>query len=253
MMGNIRFQKLFEKLHLLSLDGMHIGAGASTEASGEAYVINYVHQKLKNISNITIFDVGANVGDYAILLSSVFNKNTQILCFEPSKKTYQKLLTNTKTLSNISYYNIGLGNEESKVELFSNADESGLASLYNRRLDHFGIDMNQVEDVDMTTVDSFCLKNGINRIHFLKMDVEGHELKVLQGAKNLLTSVDFIQFEFGGCNIDSRTFFQDFFYLLKDNFRIYRIVRNGIFEIKTYKEMYESFLTTNYLAERISI
>jgi len=63
-------------------------------------------------------------------------------------------------------------------------------------------------------------------------------------------SIDFIQFEFGGCNIDSRTYFQDFYYLLKDNYKIYRIVKDGIYPINQYREMYEAFITTNYLAEK---
>ena len=62
--------------------------------------------------------------------------------------------------------------------------------------------------------------------------------------------VDFIQFEFGGRNIDSRTYFQDFYYLLKEDYYIYRIVKDGLYKIERYKEMYEAFITTNYLAER---
>lgn len=60
--------------------------------------------------------------------------------------------------------------------------------------------------------------------------------------------IEVIQFEFGGCNIDSRTYFQDFYYLLKDNYKIYRILKNGLIEIKSYKEIYEIFITINYLA-----
>lgn len=61
--------------------------------------------------------------------------------------------------------------------------------------------------------------------------------------------IDFIQFEFGGCNIDSRTFFQDFWYLLHDKYNIFRIIPTGLYPIKEYSEMREIFLCTNYLAE----
>ncbi len=63
-------------------------------------------------------------------------------------------------------------------------------------------------------------------------------------------AVDFIQFEFGGCNIDSRTYFQDFYYLLNDRYKISRILKDGLYPISRYKEMYEAFTTTNYLAEK---
>jgi hypothetical protein len=84
------------------------------------------------------------------------------------------------------------------------------------------------------------------------MDVEGNELKVLNGSKGMLNEgkIDFIQFEFGGCNIDSRTYFQDFFYLLKERYRIYRIIGDGLYEIRQYREQFEIFTTTNFFAER---
>ena len=89
--------------------------------------------------------------------------------------------------------------------------------------------------------------NWPNRTGF---SIEGHELKALKGAARMINEkkVDVIQFEFGGCNIDSRTYFQDFFYLLKDNFTIYRILRDGLLEMPTYQETHEIFITINYLA-----
>jgi hypothetical protein len=112
--------------------------------------------------------------------------------------------------------------------------------------------MSKSEIVEINTIDEFCSANGIRHIHFLKMDVEGNELNILYGAKQMIESdsIDFIQFEFGGCNIDSRTYFQDFFYLLKDRYHIYRILKKGLFQIDTYSEKYEIFTTTNYLAQR---
>ena len=253
-LGNVRYQKLFEYLHQLSLYGMHIGRGGSKDDSGEGVAIKYIQQKLKDEKQVTVFDVGANIGSYTILLNSILKDELRIFSFEPSKKTYQTLVENTKQLSNVSAYNFGFGNEEAKLTLFSNKDESGLASVYHRKLDHLHIDMNKTEEIEIKTIDGFCEQNNINHIHFLKIDVEGHEMKVLEGARNIINSknIDFIQFEFGGCNIDSRTYFQDFFYLLKDDYTIYRIVRNGIYPIKTYKEIYEAFMTTNYLAERLN-
>jgi hypothetical protein len=56
---------------------------------------------------------------------------------------------------------------------------------------------------------------------------------------------------FGGCNIDTRTFFQDFWYFfMEQNFRIWRITPSGIFQVKSYSEYDESFVTTNYIAAR---
>lgn len=254
LLGNVKFQPLFEYLQQLSLYGMHIGRGGSKDDSGEGVAIKYVAEKLQHEKQVTVFDIGANIGTYSILLNTVLKERGRIFSFEPSQKTFKKLQEHTRNIPAITAYNFGMGSEDAILTLFSNQDESGLASVYHRNLDHLDIDMNKTEAIEIRTVDGFCSSHHIGHIHFLKIDVEGHEMKVLEGAKKLIDAkqIDFIQFEFGGCNIDSRTYFQDFFYLLKDNYHIYRIVRNGLYPIKKYKEVYEAFLTTNYLAEKIS-
>jgi FkbM family methyltransferase len=253
--GKKKSQSFFEKLHKFALTGMHIGCGAIVEdgTSGEKGAIEYVAQREKTKDAIIVFDVGANVGNYTILLNSILNSKARIFSFEPSKETYKKLEQNTKKIQNVQRYNFGFGNENENIILYSDAENSGLASVYQRKLDHFQIEMNRKESIEIQTIDSFCSQKDITHIHFLKIDVEGHELKVLEGAKKMiqLGKIDFIQFEFGGCNIDSRTYFQDFFYLLKDKYKIYRVVKDGLYHIKNYKEEYECFITTNFFAERL--
>ena len=61
--------------------------------------------------------------------------------------------------------------------------------------------------------------------------------------------IGIIQFEFGGCNIDSRCFFQDFFYFFSQcNMIIFRICPDKLVAVQGYNELYEHFRTTNYLA-----
>lgn len=236
--GKKKYQRLFEDLYKFSLQGMNIGGGTAPETSGEKHAIDYISRQLKAADNLVIFDVGANVGDYTILLQNVLKDRAHIFCFEPSKKTHEKLLSNTKHLNNIKQYNFGFGNDDAVHTLFSNADESGLASLYKRKLDHFNLTMDKTEEIEIKTIDGFCMQNNIPHIHFLKLDVEGNEMKILEGAKNMIASgnIDYIQFEFGGCNIDSRTYFQDFYYALKDRYNIYRIVKDGLYKLTGIKK-----------------
>lgn len=249
--GQLQYQSFFEELYQLAVSGMNIGGGTSVYDSGELQVIRYVKSKIKDSENIVIFDVGANIGGYSLLLKQEFGNSATIHAFEPSPVTYGRLKINIGNNENIFLHNLGFGNEITKTKLYTNYDESGLASLYKRRLDHFNIYMNKMEEVSIETIDSFC-RDKIKHIHFLKLDVEGNEINILKGAEQMMSSnnIDFIQFEFGGCNIDSRTYFQDFYYLLNDKYMINRIVKDGLYPIKQYKEMYENFVTTNYLAEK---
>ncbi|GAB3961646.1 FkbM family methyltransferase [Spirosoma harenae] len=251
MFGKTEYQSFFERLYRISLIGMNIGNGASPEESGEKFVVNYVHKKTLLNKELVIFDVGANVGHYSKILNSVFGPRANIYAFEPSKKTFQTFLNNIENSTNVHPYNIGFSAKPQEMCLYSDKDSSALSSVYKRRLDHFDIDLTYSEKIALDTIDDFCKENHIHKVDFLKIDVEGHEIDVLQGASNMLTNkkITYIQFEFGGCNIDSKTYFQDFYYLLNKNYHIYRILTDGLYPIDRYEEFCESFITTNYFAE----
>lgn len=250
IIGKKRYQNLFESIFNISLRGLNYGNGGDFKESGELNVLKYLDEKFNSEESLILFDVGGNIGGYSKALSDFFNEKAIIHAFEPSLKTYEIFLETTKDIQNIIPNNYGLSDIENHQLLYTNEKGSGLASVYQRNLEHFGISMDQSEEIKLSTIDNYCKVNDINRIHFLKLDIEGHELKALNGAKQMISSkkIDVIQFEFGGCNIDSRTYFQDFYYLLKDNYRIFRVLKNGLFEIPTYKETYEIFITINYLA-----
>ena len=243
-------QPFWEKVFKLSLERMNYGNGGDIDQSGELNVFKIIDEAFDKDTKLILFDVGGNVGNYSKALSHFFNRRAIIHSFEPSRKTFEMYLKATSGLQNVISNNVGLSDIESNVLLYSNIEGSSLASIYPRKLDHFGLAMDKKEQITLTTIDSYCTNELIERIHFLKLDIEGHEFNAIQGAKEMLINkrINYIQFEFGGCNIDSRSYFQDFYYLLKDNYRIYRIVKDGLYEIKSYKETYEIFITINYLA-----
>jgi hypothetical protein len=113
------------------------------------------------------------------------------------------------------------------------------------------VEVNDTERIVVRTLDSFCAAQGINRIDFLKLDVEGHEVAILRGAKDLLElgAISMIQFEFGPANIYSRTYFYDFWSMLSDKYYLFRIIPGGLAPITYYGEHLEIFLTTNYFAK----
>jgi FkbM family methyltransferase len=233
---------------------MGIGAGSSVNSSGERAVIN----KLKELYAITgetlcVFDVGSNQGQFLQLVSDeLIGIPFQVHCFEPEKYSFEILFEKARTRSNVTLNNFGLGKESGEYKLFSDENGSGLASLSKRKLDHLGIHFVNASHVRIERLDSYCSDHSIQNIDLLKIDVEGHELDVLQGGLRMIQSkkIRMISFEFGGCNIDSRTYFQDYWYFFQENEfgNIFRITPSGhLHLIQQYKESDEQFRTTNFL------
>ena len=246
-----------ERLHALALRAMNCGGGAHLSESGERWVMRRLAQRIPTQQPVVLFDVGANRGDFSLALLDAFGRHSavELYAFEPSAVLQPALNAALGTHADrAKIITLGISDGAGSQPLFrpSNPNGSGCQSLYQRRLEHFGETMRPGETVALETLDRFCERERIDRIDFLKLDIEGHELAALRGASSLLRAgkIDWIQFEFGGCNIDSRTYFQDFFYMLRERYDLYRIIREGLYPIKSYRERHEIFLTTNFLAMR---
>jgi FkbM family methyltransferase len=194
-------------------------------------------------------DIGGNVGKYTAELR-LRNPHLEIHTFEPSDTNYQKLTKRFRDDPKVFLQPFAASDSEGNATLFSNEPGSGLGSLTQRKLDHFNIPFDTTEAVKIIRFDSYWENTLLKRhIDILKMDIEGHELNALRGCGEALKHTSVIQFEFGGCNIDTRTFFQDFWYFfVEKNYAIYRITPFGAEFINSYKESDEFFSTTNYIA-----
>jgi FkbM family methyltransferase len=249
--GNGVVQTLLEKTVQASQYLMGIGSGTDVLFSGEEAIFYVLKQRLK--PPYCIFDVGSNKGQFLRLaLDSMSGDDISIHCFEPSHNTFKLLVESSQGDQRVKLNNVGIGKEQGHAVLHSNGIGSGLASLTKRRLDHFGIEFNESETVELSTIDHYCSASGISHIHLLKIDIEGHELDALAGARQMFEtkSIDIVTFEFGGCNIDTRTFFQDFWYFFTEhNMAIYRITPSRyLYRIESYKEIHEQFRTMNFIA-----
>jgi len=237
-------------VYQLSLYGLNMGGGDCKETH-EIEVLHYIKKK----SDIILFDVGANVGDYIEqAVKCLDGKLKTVYCFEPSKNTYGKLSSKVSEISEnrneeFILENMGVGSKNEKAMLFSNGDCSGLASLYQRQIGTEKGILSQKEEIQIIRLDDYCNKHRIEWIDFLKLDIEGNEVDALQGAKKMINGkkIGAIQFEMGGCNIDSRTYLRDFWNLCSENYNLYRIMKNGITIIKEYDEKLENFVCANYL------
>lgn len=257
-----KLQRLWGRLHTVAVFAMNYGGGGLIETSGEVWLLsNVVSKACKDIPSPVVFDVGANIGDYSQLVKRCMPL-ARVYAFEPAKATYDQLIANLGDIghsgsNDVKPFNIGFSDSEKTVELFSYAiegQESSLLASIDQRLPTqvVAVETSTSETITVKTLDGFCASEGIDRIDFLKLDVEGHELSVLRGAQGMLTkgAISMIQFEFGPANIYSRTYFFDFWSLLSEAYDIFRLVPAGIHRIGYYGEQQEIFLTTNYLAVR---
>lgn len=253
ILGKKAFQGFFSKLHLFALYGLNYGRGGLVGVSGEENVLKILNKSSASKEpKLTVIDAGANVGEYALSVQKYITSDKQIFALEPVKDTFAKLVSNTNAHSAIHALNVGLGKDTIEIEIFKNALESKHASLYQRNMDHWdnNLSLNQSEIVKILGFEEFVAAQNIHHIHLLKMDTEGHEFSILQGATTWLKEqkIDLIQFEFGVCNVDSKVFFKDFYQLLNNTYAIFRILDDGFALVDKYSERHEVFLTSNYLA-----
>jgi FkbM family methyltransferase len=225
------------------------GWGAATTDSEVAAIA--VLLKKRSDSGIIALDVGANVGNWTQSFIELF-PNSTVIAFEPATAAYRVLHERFQSKVNIKTINLGLSDENAEVIMYSDSPESALSSLNQRNLRHFNIALDRQEKIKVVRLDSwFESQKQLLAPIILKLDIEGHELSALTGAEEVLNKIELVQFEFGGGNIDSKTYFQDFYYFFENlNFDLYRLSPRGPVKLNEYSEALEVFRPTNYFAVR---
>jgi FkbM family methyltransferase len=228
-----------------------VGCGDGVMVSGEVAVLKELLRR--ELPDYCIIDGGANCGQFVNLARHLMHgERFKIHAFEPSSEAFNKLSRIASADTSVALNCSGLGAKKGEAVLYADQPGSQLASLSRRDLEHFAISFEHQEKITLTTVDDYCRENNIGEVHLLKLDVEGAEFAVLQGAVTMLAGhrISCVSFEFGGTNIDSRTYFRDIWNLLSSyGFKIYRITPSGyLYPLKKYNEYYEQFRTTNFAA-----
>ncbi len=146
----------------------------------------------KSQEELIIFDVGACRGEVALIYNKLFPVS-KIFCFEPFPQSFKLLSSNTSELNNVTVCNKALGNFNGKTVFHSNRS-SPTNSIFPTTEESKLIWKNDVHDtlstieVEMETLDKFISENNINKIDILKLDVQGSEFLVLEGAREAIES-----------------------------------------------------------------
>ncbi|HIP69969.1 MAG TPA: FkbM family methyltransferase [Anaerolineae bacterium] len=131
-------------------------------------------------------DVGANIGLMSLLAATCIGKEGCVYAFEPEPHTYSLLQNNISmnSIQNILTFNIGLGATQGAQEIYNNQEDNRGTSSFIKH----SSEAVKTAEVPITTLDDFVIENQIRSIRMMKVDVEGWEMEVLQGAQTLLSS-----------------------------------------------------------------
>lgn len=219
------------------------GNSYNFELNGERFVLEVLSRK--GIS--CIFDCGANIGDWALMAKTIIPA-AEIHCFEIMKSTCEELKRRTKSTKTIIVNDFGLSDKVEEVKLKYFPEISALTTT----LDYPHEFRFVYTTGNTTTGDIYMEKQGIKKIDFLKIDVEGVESRVLKGFAKALSSgrIDVIQFEYGKSSIITKFMLYDYYnFLTSLGYRLGKIYPNYV-EFKDYNFTHEDFLGPNYLAVR---
>ncbi|HYF12700.1 MAG TPA: FkbM family methyltransferase [Candidatus Paceibacterota bacterium] len=147
--------------------------------------------------NDLVFDVGANNGFLTVFLSKCVGSGGKVYSFEPNPEARKEFKKNIalNELENVNLSPSALSSQVGTTQLNYVPDNHRLSSLAPISNTHYGENKTMVVGTD--TIDNYCAQNHIDRIDFLKIDVEGLEYEVLWGAQRMLKShaIAAVQFE----------------------------------------------------------
>jgi len=131
-------------------------------------------------------DIGSNIGYYALLESKKIGKNGNVLAIEPSPENFSTLVYNIKLQNdqNINAFNFAIGDKNDEIE-FLISKKSNWSKVKDEN------DIIESEDkiikIPLKTLNSFVKDNQLEKIDLLRMDVEGYENNIIDGAIEVLT------------------------------------------------------------------
>lgn len=236
---------------LLAYGHFVIGQGAGSGWDRKSEYASAIRSLKGMTGGVTVVDVGANNGSWLIgLLDQIGDRVEKAVAAECAPIPLEVLRATND--SRFEIIGEAVGAEVGTATFHHQSVGGGLASLYERR-DTIGEGHEwKPSEVSVTTIDALRERFGLERIDFLKMDVEGAEHDVLLGAAGSIKQglIGSIQFEFGSGNINSKAFFKDIWELLSENFDLYRIAPGGVeHRIDSYYEDLEYYRgATNYVA-----
>ena len=196
-----------------------------------AYTSDEVHIQtiIRHFNIDTIFDVGANEGQYAM---AIVDEGFQgkIYSFEPLAKVFEVLKTNARKYPNWQVINEGIGSKHEKVSMnvSENLTSSSILKTSKQSIEaEPTTQITHTEVISITTLDKFFTENNVSgKSILLKLDIQGYELEALKGATQLLKKCKLVQAELSFVPVyEGAPLFQDIVdFLKREGFEIFAIL-----------------------------
>lgn len=179
-----------------------IGNALSMDAF-EAAERTFIQRMLK--PNDTLLDIGANGGIFSLLAARRVGAAGRVYAFEPSQREADMLRRNIalNQFENIQVFQGAVSNENGTAKLAISQD-GAMNAL--RQTNHPAQHIQQWIEVATITLDTFLEQNAIDRVDFIKMDVEGAERLVFQGSSRLLKQVEPLTILFESAEVNAEGF-----------------------------------------------
>lgn len=202
---------------------------------------------------LVVVDGGAHLGVYlsAVLEEAGASRLPVVIhAFEPIRDAFLQLSASHTGKEKVILNNSALSDADGAAPMFLQRNASSQASLYQRDAHLRGDGARQTETVELIRLDSYFAARGLKHVHLLKLDVEGAEFKALAGLGDCLDPdfLDFVQFEYGGANLDARIPLKAFFELFEARgFVVARLLPAGL-KVRTYRSWMDNYAYANYVA-----
>lgn len=148
----------------------------------EGYEMDFFKKEIK--PGMTVLDIGANVGIYTLTASALVGDKGKVFAFEPDKLNFKMLedAVLKHSCKNTFLENIALSNKKGSTKLYIDEVNPGNHSFGQKNL-YKG---KKAVTIQTIKLDDYLAKNGVKKVDFIKIDVQGAESLVFAGASKLL-------------------------------------------------------------------
>ena len=133
---------------------------------------------------MTVLDLGANIGYFSVISAALVGQNGQVHAFEPMPQNLIRLRKNLEPFRWAMAHPYGVANVTGEVPIHYSDKEAGWASMHDQ---HNLANLPCTSTVSAIRLDDWLQTNSVDRIDFIKLDIEGSELDALLGARQALS------------------------------------------------------------------